>query len=137
MFRTGDALGVTHFYLSGFTPAPLDRFGRIVKELAKTALGAEQSIPWESLEQPLPILARLKHEGFIVIAIEQDAKAIDYKTYIAPEKVLVVVGSEVEGVPSELSKECDVIVEIPMQGKKESLNVSVAFGVALFRILGQ
>lgn len=133
MFRTADAAGVAHLYLSGYTPAPLDRFRRPVKEIAKTALGAEISIPWEHAKDPTALITKLKSEGFVVVGIEQDKRAIDYKTHTPSEKTLLLVGSEVEGLSIELREMCDVICEIPMRGEKESLNVSVAFGVALFR----
>jgi tRNA G18 (ribose-2'-O)-methylase SpoU len=134
MFRTADAVGVSHIYLSGYTPAPLDRFGRPVKEITKTALGAELTIPWEYCKDPTVIITKLKTEGFVTLGIEQDERAVDYKTYTPPEKTLVLVGSEVEGLSVDLRALCDVLCEIPMHGEKESLNVSVAFGIALFRL---
>jgi len=70
----------------------------------------------------------------VVVGIEQDERAVDYKTYTPPQKTLLLVGSEVEGLSAELREMCDVLCEIPMHGDKESLNVSVAFGVALFRL---
>jgi tRNA G18 (ribose-2'-O)-methylase SpoU len=137
MFRTADALGVSRIYLSGYTPRPLDRFGRTVKDIHKTALGAEQSISWESVTTPAECIKELTQQGFQVIAIEQDQKAVDYKTLRIGDKVLCLVGNEVRGLSSQLLALCDCIVEIPMKGEKESLNVSVAFGVALFRMLDQ
>ena len=134
IFRTCDAASARHVYLTGYTPTPTDRFGRAQKDIAKTALGAELSIPWKQYEDPTEIIAELQREGFTVVGIEQDARAIDYKTYAPPAKALVLVGSEVEGLASELCDLCDALVEIPMRGSKESLNVSVAFGVALFRM---
>lgn len=134
IFRTADALGVTHIYCSGYTPAPLDRFNRPVKEIAKTALGAEKSIAWEVLKRPNTILEKLKKEGFTVVGIEQDKRAQDYKTYASPEKIVLLVGNEVRGLSSSLRDSCDVLLEIPMRGKKESLNVGVSFGIGLFRI---
>jgi tRNA G18 (ribose-2'-O)-methylase SpoU len=135
MFRTADALGVLQIYCSGFTPTPIDRFLRPVKEIAKTALGAEKTIPWEKRDDPLDVMMTLKKKGFTVVGIEQDSRAILYNTYVPAKKMLVVVGSEVEGLSSQLRDACDVLLEIPMRGEKESLNVSVAFGVALFRIV--
>jgi len=135
IFRTADAVGVSHVYLSGYTPCPLDRFGRPVKEVAKTALGAEKVIPWEYYKTSIDLVGRLKREGFRVVGIEQDRRATDYKSYQAPEKLLVLVGNEVRGLSPALRRTCDVLLEIPMRGGKESLNVSVAFGIALFRIL--
>ena len=137
IFRTADALGVTHIYCSGYTPAPLDRFGRPVKEIAKTALGAEKSITWESVVRPNIILRNLKREGFTVVGIEQDKRAQDYKTYHPPEKIVVLMGNEVRGLSPSLRDSCDVLLEIPMKGKKESLNVAVSFGIGLFRICDQ
>ena len=134
MFRTADAVGVSRIFLSGFTPSPRDRFQRPVKEIAKTALGAEITIPWEYFRNPTELIATLKKEGFVVVGIEQDKRAVDYKTYIPSGETLLLVGSEVEGLSEELRGECDVLLEIPMRGEKESLNVSVAFGVALFRL---
>lgn len=137
IFRTADALGVTHIYCSGYTPAPLDRFNRPVKEIAKTALGAEKSILWDALKRPNTILRKLKKEGFTVVGIEQDKRAQDYKTYTPPEKIVILVGNEVRGLSLSLRDSCDVLLEIPMHGKKESLNVGVSFGIGLFRICDQ
>lgn len=134
MFRTGDAIGVTRFLLSGFTPAPLDRFKRPVKEIAKTALGAELTIPWEQAGSYVDLIAAAKAQGFVVVGIEQDTRAVDYKTYVPSTKTLIVVGEEVSGIEQTLRDTCDALIEIPMIGSKESLNVSVAFGVALYRL---
>ena len=134
MLRTADAIGVSHVYFSGYTPSPQDRFGRPVKEIAKTALGAEQSIPWEVVKSPAGLIKKLRIEKFQIVAIEQDARAVDYKTFSSEKKVLVLVGNEVRGISKSLRERCDACVYIPMHGKKESLNVSVAFGIALFRI---
>lgn len=135
IFRTSDAAGVERIYLSGHTPGPLDRFGRSVKEIAKTALGAEESVPWESVDDSLGLIARLAEEGFTVVGLEQDRRSVDYRTFSAPDRLLFIVGREVEGLSTELRDACDVLLEIPMHGVKESLNVSVAFGIALFRML--
>lgn len=135
MFRTADAVGINKIYLTGYTPAPLDRFGRKRKDLAKSALGAEEFVSWES-KKNLPILiSKLKREDFQLIAIEQDRKSIDYRKVKAKNKNAFIVGAEVDGIPKNILKKCDVIAEIPMCGKKESLNVSVSLGVALFQIL--
>ncbi len=139
MFRTSDAIGVARIYLTGYTPLPLDKFRRPVKEIVKTALGAEQSIPWEQTKSVATLVKKLKAGGFTVVAIEQDARAIDYKTYGRPpsvvsEKVLILVGNEVRGLSMAMKKHADTIVEIPMLGKKESLNVAVAYGIAMFRM---
>lgn len=137
ILRTSDAIGVSRVYLSGYAPLPNDKFGRPVKEIAKTALGSEQHIPWEGIKNPMTLIKKLKQEGFMIIAIEQDARAIDYKTFHPTGKTLVLVGNEVRGLSSAMKKHADTIVEIPMRGKKESLNVAVAFGVAMFRLFDQ
>ena len=135
IFRTADAIGVTKIYLSGYTPCPIDRFGRSEKQIAKTALGAEISIPWEYLKTPNALLKRLKKEGVLLVGLEQDKRAIDYKTFTPKYPIIFLVGNEVRGLSPALSGTCDVLLEIPMRGIKESLNVSVAFGIALYRII--
>ncbi len=134
ILRTADAIGVSQVYFSGYTPLPVDRFKRPNKEIAKTALGAEKSILWEHSSNFNEIVYAVKKEGFLVIGLEQDSRSIDYRTFTPPNNALVIVGSEVDGIINELRELCDVIVEIPMRGSKESLNVSVAFGVAMFRL---
>ncbi len=135
MFRTADAGGIDKIYLVGVTPAPLDRFGRKRQDLAKSALGAEEFVKWESKKTLLPLLTKLKKENYFIIGIEQSENSIDYKKVKLKEKNAFIVGTEVSGIPENILKKCDVIAEIPMRGKKESLNVSVAFGIALFRML--
>ena len=134
MFRTADAAGIDKIYLTGYTPAPLDRFGRKRKDLAKSALGAEEFVRWEQKKNILPLLTKLKEEGFTIIGIEQDKKSVDYKKVKVKSKNVFIVGAEVTGIPKNILQKCDVIAEIPMRGKKESLNVSVALGVVLFKV---
>jgi tRNA G18 (ribose-2'-O)-methylase SpoU len=136
MFRTSDAVGIDKIYLVGITPAPVDRFGRKRSDLAKSALGAEEYVPWEQKMGLSGLLKALKRDGFQIIAIEQDEKSVDYKQVKTKNKNAFIVGTEVKGLPKSVLKNCDIIAEIPMQGKKESLNVSVSLGIALFRILG-
>ncbi len=135
IFRTADGAGVGKIYLCGTTPSPLDRFGRVVGEIAKTALGAEHSIEWEYVKTTGSVVRKLKKEGYKIIAIEQSKNSVDYKKVKVGEKSAIIVGNEVEGISKSVLKLCDTVAEIPMQGKKESLNVSVATGIALFRIL--
>ncbi len=135
MFRTADAVGINKIYLTGYTPAPLDRFGRKRKDLAKSALGVEEFVPWEQKKNIIPLLVKLKQDKFKIIAIEQDKKSINYREVRSSGKNAFIVGTEVTGIPQNILKKCDIIAEIPMRGRKESLNVSVALGVALFRIL--
>lgn len=143
IFRTADAVGISKIYLTGYTPAPLDRFGRKRKDIAKSALGAEEIVPWESKKNLSTLISKLKKEKYLIIAIEQDKKSVDYKKVSArggpafswKGGLVFIVGTEVTGISKNILKKCDVIAEIPMKGKKESLNVSVALGIALFRIL--
>ncbi len=135
IFRTCDAVGIDKIFLVGITPAPVDRFGRDRQDIAKSALGAEKSVPWEQRENLAELILELKNEGYKIIALEQDENSIDYKNVEIGEKNAFVLGTETTGLPKETLNMCDVIAEIPMRGEKESLNVSVAFGVAIFRIL--
>lgn len=137
IFRTADAAGIDKIYLCGYTPTPLDRFGRKRSDIAKSALGAEEYVAWEQKKSILPLITKLKKDGFRIIAIEQDEKSVDYKKVKVQNKNAFIVGTEVTGIPKNILNKCDVIAEIPMKGKKESLNVSVATGVALFGILNK
>jgi tRNA G18 (ribose-2'-O)-methylase SpoU len=135
IFRTADAVGVSRIYLSGYTPGPLDRFGRVRKDFAKSALGAEKSVPSEHVDiKPLSkFLSYMKEKGFQIVAIEQSDKSVDYKNVELEDKVLVILGNEVGGVEKDILKMADIVAEMPMRGKKESLNVSVSAGIVLYR----
>jgi len=135
MFRTADAVGISKIFLTGYTPRPTDKFGRIQKDIAKSALGAETWIPWEYKKTLIPLINKLKKDNYKIIAIEQDKRSIDYRKVKTSEKVAIIMGPEVLGLSKKILDNCDVIAQIPMYGKKESLNVSVACGVALFRLL--
>lgn len=135
IFRTADAAGVSKVFLSGVTPAPQDRFGRAQRDIAKTALGAERYLIWEYKKSPAAIISALRKKGWAIVAVEQDAHALDYRKFRIKKPTLFVLGNEVSGVPKQVLKRCDAILEIPMRGRKESLNVSVAAGVVLFSAL--
>lgn len=135
IFRTADAVGINKIYLTGYTPTPIDRFGRKRSDLAKSALSAEESVEWESFEDVSELVNKLKKEDYLVIGLEQDEKSVDYKEVKLRDKNAILLGNEVLGIPEDLKEKCDVLSEIPMKGTKESLNVSVATGVFLFRIL--
>ena len=140
IFRSADGAGVEKIYLVGPTPTPIDRFGRTQPEIAKTALGAHESIPWEhigksdstSVQEALELSTNLKKEGFTVVAVEQSSKSISLYDFKVLEKVVYILGAEVEGVHKELIDVADTVLEIPMAGIKESLNVSVTAGIVLF-----
>jgi len=135
MFRTADAAGIDKIYLTGYTPTPFDRFGRKRGDLAKSALGAEGFVKWESKKSLPALLRSLRWENFLIIGIEQAKDSIDYKNVKIKNKNAFIVGAEVTGIPKNILEKCDIVAEIPMHGKKESLNVSVACGIAIFRML--
>lgn len=103
-------------------------------EITKTAIGAELEIPWEHSRNPLPIIEQLKKEGWQIVALELAKQSIDISTFNPSDKVCLIVGHELEGVPDQILNLSDAVVQIPMLGKKESLNVSVAAGIALHAI---
>lgn len=138
MFRTGDAFGITKIYLTGYTPTPVDRFKRPVSRIAKTALGAEKTVSWEKVEVA-PLIEQLRAGGVSVIALEQAPHAVPLHTLVRDPGFeqkgwALLVGNEVEGVDPETLALVDSVVEIPMRGTKESLNVAVAAGIALFTL---
>jgi 23S rRNA (guanosine2251-2'-O)-methyltransferase len=135
IFRTADTLGISCIYCVGTTPTPLDRFGNKRKDFAKVSLGAESTVSWEYVVDATLLCAKLKIEGFHIIALEQAPTSVDYKEVVALDKTVVILGNEVEGVSKDLLSMTDTIAEIPLSGKKESLNVSVAMGIFLYRLL--
>lgn len=132
IFRTADGAGVSKIFLVGYTPHPVDRFGREQPEIQKTSLGAARVVPWEAYDAIEPLIAQLRAESVAIVAVEQHARAIDYRTYAPKEDVAYILGNEVDGVSWEMCDTADAIVYIPMHGTKESLNVSVAAGIVLF-----
>lgn len=134
VFRTADAAGVGEVLLSGYTPAPVDRFKRPLKEIAKTALGAEQSVPWEKHTDARSVIELRRAAGWRVIGVEQDARSRDYREIVLKQPTLFVFGNEVRGLSPALRDLCDELIEIPMHGTKESLNVAVTAGIILFSV---
>ena len=140
IFRTADGAGVQHIYLGGTTPDPIDRFGRIQPAIAKTALGATESVTWEHVggadtlatQELLAMVRQLQADGFAVVAVEQAPGSVALPEFRAPDRVVYILGAEVAGVQPELVAAADQVVEIPMAGMKESLNVSVTAGIILF-----
>lgn len=126
-FRTADAFAVEKLYLTGYTGFPPR------KEISKTAIGAEEWVPWEHAEDPLPIVRRLQKEGWRIAALELAPDAIALPQYRPHEQLCIVVGHELSGVPEEILTLCDDVIQIPMLGNKESLNVAVAAGIALYQ----
>jgi 23S rRNA (guanosine2251-2'-O)-methyltransferase len=126
-FRTADAVGLSRLHLSGFTGSPPS------KQIAKTALGAEHSVPW-SRGESLAIIAQRRSAGWETAAIETVEDAVDLFEWQPRFPVLVVFGHEVEGLPADLVRCCDTRVRIPMTGTKRSLNVATAGGVVLYEL---
>lgn len=129
IFRTADGAGVTKIYLTGTTPTPLDRFHNKRKDFAKVSLGAEDTMPWEYVENPLDVLKIFKGE---IVSVEQDARSKDFKEWNYTKPTIFVFGNEVTGVGKEILDMSDSIVEIMLKGKKESLNVAITVGIILF-----
>lgn len=142
IFRTAEGFGVSKIILSGYTPYPkLAKDSRLphiadkqTRQIHKTALGAETLVPFEYHEKLN--LENLKATGYKVVALEQHTRSVNLRSYSAPQKSVLLLGEEVSGISPELIDVCDDIVEIPMQGHKESFNVSVAAGIALYHITG-
>ena len=138
IFRTADAAGVKKIFLCGITPTPPH------DKISKTALGAEEYVPWEHHKQTWRLLRQLSKEQFSILALEQtkgsknifQGSTLDtLRSNLGNKKIALVVGNEVKGLSPKILNYCDDIVHIPMYGRKESLNVSVALGVAVYQII--
>ena len=134
VFRTADAFGVKKIFLVGTTPTPLDRFGVKRSDVAKVALGAEETVDWEHTENVEDVIAKLQSEGVHVFAVEQSKKSEKLGTEKRKDKAAYVFGNEVNGISEEILEKCNSVLEIPMKGTKESLNVSVTAGIVLFEV---
>lgn len=137
IFRTADATGVTKIVLVGYTPGPYDQYGVLRPDFGKVSLGAEKTVPHERAETLAEAIQKLRAEGYMVVGVELDERAAPIFQYKpGPNaKIALVLGNEVDGLSKEDLTLCDTVVEIPMQGMKESLNVSVAAGVALYILI--
>ena len=118
IFRTADTMGVSKIYISGYTPIPLDKYGRWRKDIAKVALGAEKIVVWERVKSPVNLIKKLKREKYHVISFEQSKNSIDYKKVKVRYPVLFIVGNEFSGVDSKILALSDIVAEIKMMGKK-------------------
>lgn len=127
MFRTSDGACVRHLYLTGYTPAP----PRV--EIAKTALGAVDTVPWSHIRDPVEAVAAARAAGMKICVLEQTDASVPISSFTRPDFPLcIVVGNELTGVSPAILREADLAVEIPMFGVKHSLNAAVAYGIALF-----
>jgi tRNA G18 (ribose-2'-O)-methylase SpoU len=143
LLRTAEGLGVSHLYFTGYTPYPPlpakdERLPHLAqklgKQINKTALGAENSVPWSRAEDVAELLNSLKSKGFRLVALEQAATAMPLPDYQPPQKVALLLGREVEGIDRDLLTLVDDILEIPMFGSKESFNVAQAAAIALYHL---
>jgi len=128
IFRTADALKVSKIYLCGISGTPPNH------KISKTALGAEKDIPFEYHKQTLRLIKKLKKDKILVVSLEQDKKSIAYNKFKPRFPLALVIGNEVKGVSKKILDSSDKIIHLPMLGHKESLNVSVAFGIAGYEI---
>ncbi len=135
MFRTADAAGIHTLILSGYTPSPTDLLGIVRKEFAKTALGAERNVVWSHTKNIGASIRAFKQQGYAVYAIERTRNAKDIFSYTVKKPLVCIMGNEVRGLSKSVLGKCDAILFIPMRGKKESLNVSVAFGIAAYQLV--
>lgn len=140
IFRTAEGFGIAKIIISGYSPYPAlpddpripHEAAKLHKQIHKTALGAEELVSFEYLSEP-PLVA-LKAAGYRLVGLEQSERSITLNEYPTPSKVALLLGEEVEGVPADLLAQCDDVIEIPMRGKKESFNVSVAAGIAMYAL---
>lgn len=128
IFRTSDGAGVTKLFLCGQTGFPPRT------EITKTAIGAEETVNWEYNIDPIECITKLKEKGIAMVALEQTETSQDFHNFKPDGPVCLVVGNEIDGVNHEILDLCDSAIEIPMHGKKQSLNVSVAFGIAIYEL---
>jgi len=131
IFRTADGAGVDKVYLTGYTPCPPHT------QIDKVSLGAEKWMAWEYRKQTGRLLKELKEIGYNIVALEQTESSLNIFKWRPKFPLALVVGNEKTGVPKSLLKYCDEALEIPMRGKKKSLNVSVAAGIAMYGVLNK
>lgn len=140
LLRTADGLGVSKVYLTGYTPYPISpgdtrlphEAARVHKQIQKTALGAENSADWQTTPDIFETLAKLKNNGFLIAALEQHKTAVKLPDWQPSSKVALIVGRETDGIEEKVLETCDLTVEIPMFGSKESFNVVQAAAMALY-----
>ena len=132
VFRTSDGVGVDKIYLCGITGKPDTE--KAERKISKVALGAQRLVQWEYARQSWRIVEKLKKEGYQIVSLEQTKNSITYTDYKPKFPIALIVGNEGKGVKKSLLSRSDVIIDIPMSGTKESLNVSVAFGIAAYWI---
>lgn len=142
LLRTAEGLGIAKVYLSGYTPFPKKAgdsrlphlANKIDRQIHKTALGAEQLINWEHIEDTDSLLDALRKKGFAITALEQGPSTKPLPQFKTPDRVVLIVGNEVSGIEADVLASVDHVLEIPMLGKKESFNVVQAAAMALYHM---
>ena len=134
VFRTGDGVGIDKVYLCGITGIPDTQ--KHERQISKVALGAQNYIEWEYVKQSWRLVDKLKKEGYQIVSLEQTSRSISYTKFKPKFPLALIIGNEGKGVKKSLLKRSDKIIDIPMCGQKESLNVSVAFGIVSYWIRG-
>lgn len=145
--RTAEGMGVSEVVFSGYTPRydnqrmlPHLR-EKLNRQIEKSALGAEKIVAQESVEDLPEWLRQARKEGWTVVGLEnnlapeEEIRKVVLGEQDFGERVILVLGEEVNGIPAEVRKECEYFLEIPMRGRKESFNVSVATGMALWGLM--
>lgn len=143
LLRTADGLGVEEVIFSGYTPYPQSnndgRLPHIAKrvnaQIHKTALGAEDNVKWQKTDKLAVLLSKYENRGYEVAALEQTKRAMNLDKFRPPPKIVLVVGNEVNGLEPVLTNRVAIHLQIPMRGKKESFNVSVAAAIAIYYLL--
>ena len=137
IFRTADAVDIEKIYLCGITPKPVDEFGKPRQQLTKVSLGAEKYVEWEYCKSTARLIDKLKKEKYKIFAVEQSKKSTPYNTAAcgSGRKIVLVLGNQIKGLPQSILSRAERILEIPMKGRKESLNVAVAFGIIVFHLI--
>ena len=136
IFRTAEAAGIREIILVGYTPSPHDRFGRVVPEIAKTALGAEVLVPYRTFSKTSEAIEYINNSKIKLVVVEQTSRSKPLFTYNVPSAPLAfALGNEVDGVSDLMCQQAEDHIELPMAGQKESLNVAVCAGVVSYFIL--
>lgn len=129
IFRTSDGAMIKKLFLCGYTPYPPK------KEVLKTALGSQDSVEWEYVKDPVEVIEKLKSEGVKICALELTDSSVPHYSLTSKDFPLcLIIGNEITGVSDELLKHCDISIEIPQYGIKQSLNVAVAYGISIFEL---
>lgn len=140
LLRTAEGLGVTQVFFTGYTPYPALQddtrlphiAGKLDRQINKTALGAERMIPWTHQDDVAACITQVKSLGYTVAALEQITDSVKLPEFQPPEKIALLLGREVEGIEPDILARCDVTLEVPMFGRKESFNVVQAAAMALY-----